>query len=467
MISLLPAIARLLSAIAKLQWHCLWIVVMLVSLTGCINEGEFLDRTYGKQSGIPGRDSVNGTAVLADMFRQAGHKVSTKRELTPSIQDADVLVWFPDDFHAPSEETVTWLEKWLYWHDGGILIYVGRDFDASLPYWEAVIPQTPKPTDSNTAGSDAEESSRAKAAPVVAESEITEMKKRQDEQTVEYRLERAVMGESVESAWYRYENGSQRRPITTLSGPWSEGVDAAAAQIEVHGTMTAGTFEYDERQVLLSSGDDELVVRFTTDSKYHDGEDVFDFFDGFEAPDWEGEDIRESELILITNGSFLLNAPLVNHENRKLAGKLIERCAGRKKIVFLESDASGLPLKKQEPPPEVPSSLMVLTVWPINIILVHLAIVGIVFCFVRGPIFGRPRLLPVARLTDFGHHIAALGTLLAQTGDQRYAREKLAAYHQSQSGEAAKAPPASGSEKAPAASDSATASGSPTATDRA
>ena len=53
----------------------------------------------------------------------------------------------------------------------------------------------------------------------------------------------------------------------------------------------------------------------------------------------------ESQLIVVANGSFLLNLPLVNHEHRKLAGKLIDAVGPPgQTVVFLESFAGGPPI---------------------------------------------------------------------------------------------------------------------------
>ena len=49
-------------------------------------------------------------------------------------------------------------------------------------------------------------------------------------------------------------------------------------------------------------------------------------------------DVGQSQLLVASNGSFLLNATLVNHEHRKLAGKLIDTIGpGGRDVVFLES----------------------------------------------------------------------------------------------------------------------------------
>ena len=77
------------------------------------------------------------------MFELAGHKVQTRSYLSPSVHNFDVIVWFPDDFKPPEEEPQKFLEEWLYRGQGKTLIYVGRDYDATIDYWEKVLPTAP------------------------------------------------------------------------------------------------------------------------------------------------------------------------------------------------------------------------------------------------------------------------------------------------------------------------------------
>ena len=64
----------------------------------------------GSRRGTPGKASVNGTAVLAGMFEEAGHRVVTASRLSPTLDRMDVIVWAPDDFRPPSEEVSAYLE---------------------------------------------------------------------------------------------------------------------------------------------------------------------------------------------------------------------------------------------------------------------------------------------------------------------------------------------------------------------
>ena len=63
-----------------------------------------------------------------------------------------------------------------------------------------------------------------------------------------------------------------------------------------------------------------------------------------------------------------------------------------------------------------------------NWILLHLTVLGIIFCFAILPIFGRPRRIPPDDVSDFAKHIAAVGDLLERGGDRSFARQRVQAY---------------------------------------
>ncbi len=98
-----------------------------------------LDTTYGRASSTYFSTSVNGTDILAAMFEKAGYEVSTRTLLiTGSMDDVQTVVWFPDDYAAPSKEVCEWLNDWLAAGESRTLVYVGRGFDAAPKYWCAM-----------------------------------------------------------------------------------------------------------------------------------------------------------------------------------------------------------------------------------------------------------------------------------------------------------------------------------------
>lgn len=358
------------------------LALLCLCLPGCGGCSDGIDARYGRRSGAGARASVNGTAVLGEMFERAGHRVMTAVALSPKVrQRADVIIWFPDDFQAPSPAACRWLDEWLDEWPGRTLVYVGRDFDAAGFYWKKVLPTAP-------AGQQNEVARRAREA------------------DREFLARRGALPGTPECDFFRLEAWPGARKMQTLQGDpfWTEDVDPAAAEIELSGRVAPPL----DAEILLRSGEDAIVSR-----------------------QYRGQ----GQVIVVANGSFLLNLSLVNHEHRKLAGRLIaETGAPRQDVVFLESGPGGPRILDKDPAMRVPTGMEVFHEWPANWILLHVSLLGILFCFWRWPVFGRARDPAPEGLTDFGRHVEALGELLEHTRDRAYAMTRLLHYQQSMKG---------------------------------
>ncbi|MDZ4820520.1 MAG: hypothetical protein SGJ20_16260 [Planctomycetota bacterium] len=355
----------------------------LVFLSGCVDPG--LDTSYGLRYG----QSVNGTGVLSDMLIARGHKVSSRKSLSPNLlENTDCIVWFPDDREAPTEEVRDWLEKWLTASPGRTLIYVGSTYDSEYSYWKAIEPSVP-------ANQLQEVQKRAKDAKLSQGNMIGNLTEEDCEWFSTHKLQQAP------------------QTIKSLSGPWSSGIDAGKCELE-----TNIRFKFpSEDEVLLRADRNKFAVR----AQYVDY-------------GWP-EGSPPSQMIMINNGSFLLNLPLVNHEHRKLAGHLMDEIPPQQRIVFLESGEGGPEILDSDPEIRAPNGLEIFSVWPIGIVLVHLAVAGMLFCFMSFPIFGVPRDPPAVSLSDFGKHVTALGAMLRRTRDRAYAASKIGHYRQTGKGQ--------------------------------
>jgi hypothetical protein len=395
-----------------------------------------LETQYGRHRLTGQQGSVNGTDVLAAMFSDAGHDVHFRRTLvTDEMEAADIVVWFPDDEAAPRDEVCKWFDTWLSEYPGRTLVFVGRDFDAGPLYWKYMIQQRqkdknlpvtvapksnsrPKPPakakkpPESEAKSEAPQpkDSKSKSAPGKSadnakkkspEQDATDAKK-EDAKKDDGRKDDAKDDEAKEdseedldevSPWLTYEDGDQQE-IRELEGPWAAGIDAGKTEIE----LSTRLVPIGEVEKLLTSDDQLLVSRLR-------------------QPQW-----NESQVLLIANGSFLLNLPLVNHEHRKLAGKLIAATGEPGQVVFLESGRGG---PRIDPAPTDSSIWTLFEAWPLGAILLQLAAVGVMFCFARWPIFGRPKQPPPETTADFGKHVTAVGQLIARTKDRQFALDRL------------------------------------------
>ena len=351
-------------------------ILVVLLLSGCSSD---LDTAYGQRQGFGASKSVNGTAVLSELFQQAGHRVFSWSVLSPCLEtQADCIVWFPNDFEPPTKEVRKWLEKWLGARAGRTLIYVGRDFDAARWYWKRVLPSAPP------------------EQKTLLQERLTEA-----EQAFEFRRQSKSKTEKAEKPkrgeWFAIDDRAKPRQVHTLDAGsiWRRGIDASRLEIELNSRMILPKWT----KTLLASNSDAIVGR---------------------------EEIGKGQLILVANGSFLLNLPLVNHEHRKLAGKLIDMVGpAGKTVVFLESYAGGPLIRDADPAANDSSGLEIFNSWPTNWILLHLAVLGIVFCFSRWPIFGLAHEKPSVSEADFGRHIDALAEMLERSHDTSYAMERV------------------------------------------
>jgi hypothetical protein len=380
------------------------IIILLLGIVPGCSMPERLETGYGRPEGFGYGGSVNGTAVLADMFRQSGNKVGTWRVLSPRLERADVIVWFPDDYAPPSPKVRDYLQEWLTREPYRTLVFVGRHYEAESAYYKAVGGKAPaEPLKPRRAGK-AKQKSRSGGSEE-SEKEHTPVAPEPDESNTPIAAEAVEVATpaitATDAGWFRFTPGDERsaRP---LKGPWSEGIDADAADVVLTGKFVPRV----PGEALLASGDEVIA---------------------FKAP------MRDSEMILVQNGSFLLNFSLVNHEHRKLAARLIETVEANSgeetTVVFLESDEDGLEILDRDPMATVPPGPDDQA--PLSYVLYHAIALGVIAVFAAWSIFGRPRRVARQSRSDFGRHVYWLGQLLEKTGDTAYCKSRLMQYQQS------------------------------------
>lgn len=343
-----------------------------------------LQTGYGRRSGPEQRNSVNGTFAFSEMFRQTGRTVTSVDRLSPRLRRFQTIVWFPDDYARPKDEQLDFLEQWMSEESGRTVIYVGRDYDAASAYWTRILPLAPPDQEA-------------------------EVRRQLADAKSKYQTSRTSVPQSQYARWFTMKSGPVQK-VTTLSGPWAAGVDVRKAELTLASRLDppkkkdapAGSQHPppDTLTPLLQSGQETLIFR-ASDSAWIGG-----------------------KVIVVNNGSSLLNYPLINKEHRKLAARLIAECPDGE-VAFLESGAGGPAVEhKSLPKPH--------QTWPfpMNAIVFHLVALAIIFCLARAPIFGRPRTLPSDSPADFGKHIRALGKLMQRTKDQAYAYARLQQYRQ-------------------------------------
>ena len=310
--------------------------------------------------------------------------------LSPRVKKADCIVWAPDRFGPPLKEEREWFEEWLQ-EPSHTLVYVGRDYDAAIDFW-------------------------GQAAKEAAPAQRQQLLRKQALARATFVADRAEIGVVEHCDWFIRRRRMQRGAARDLGSPhshWDYDIELKKTNVVKNSEVVIPTDENTKKgywndefvyDTLLADGKEPLVLRI------------------------RGVNEMGGQIIVVPNGSFLLNWPLVNHQNRRLAGKLIDECLPAQQVMFVESDYGKLRISARDITHS--NGLEAFTVWPVNVILLHAMSLGILFCFAWWPIFGRPRSLRAPPRSDFRKHIAALGKMLRKTGDEEYATKQIEHYRQ-------------------------------------
>ncbi len=333
-----------------------------------------VDVTYGTMGRL-GRKSINGTWVLAEMVRRSGHSVSRNTRLSTMLKDqADCLIWFTADATVPHESVITWLEDWLKAKPGRTLIYVGRHFEATPLYWKKLLERFADQYDP------------------LRQKEIARR------QTLEEGYLRLLSNVEGSCAWFSIKPLAEVvRPKSLEMHPhWRVPINPQDLEIELRSTMIPAQ----DAEVLVRSGKHVLVARLKR---------------------------NQSQILLVNNGSFLLNMMLVNREHRKLAGRLVGAIdevgpPGPKRVCFLELRPG---YQVMTGPTREPSPYRFLTVYPLSVIVLHLFLLGVLFALARFPRLGRGYEPDLVLRTSFDAHLTAMARWLRRSRDHRFVQEVI------------------------------------------
>lgn len=338
---------------------------------GC---GERLDTSYGRTRGT----SINGTGALAELFRLRGDEVRTAVRFTPELADwADTLVRFSPAPGPPALDEIQWYSLWLEAVADRRLIYVIRDFDAEPEYWAEIYENLPAQT---------------------PDARRERIRRRVEAARNGDRTARVGAGEPAPSTgWFSAEPSDSRTTGKQLGGPWSEGIDGKAAAVSRPGTIT------------VDPGRNAAILL-----------DV----DGAPAAlTWEYP--NGSEVLILANGSFLLNEPLVWPERRKLAARVLDWAGvDELNVAFVEGVSPA-----REDATESRGAFYLLTVDPIGWIAGHLLALALIGGLYRATTLGRPRTPLDPDVQRPAAHAEALGAMLARTEHPGDAKALLETYH--------------------------------------
>lgn len=347
------------------------VLATLFFAPGC---GWVVETQYGRSRG----ESINGTGVLAELFREGGHTVRVARALTDEVGETAQTILRVAPQPGPIDELEA--DWYLNWQESGPdrrLIYVCRDYDAEPEYWEAVLRALPDSTKASRRES-------IESALAASRKWAADLPPKSDEP-------------ADPMDWFSINDSSNE--ITSsqaLDGPWAAGIDAMAAAVP-------------RRQVLQVRGENVLLRG--------DGRAL--------AIEWSwGESAEPGRVLVLANGGFLLNGAMLTSGRRPLLSRVV-RWAGPapRSIVFVEGEH--LFVDADGPPSLVELIRRLPTLAWIGLHFIVLALAGVL---ARALAIGRVAPPPPSGSDRPRAHAEALGALLSRSGDARLARDQLEAY---------------------------------------
>ena len=342
-------------------------VALMALASGC---GEMLDTEYG----LAGGRSVNGTGSLYRLFKGKGDEVRIARRYSDKVASwADTIVRFSPHPGPPDQKEGGWLQQWLSANHDHRLIYVAHDFEAQHEYWDEILRTLPADADPRSRKRIDLEKTRAAAWPL--------------------EIPPAPREPADRNEWFAVD-ASARSPATckSLEGPWAAGVVAEKAALTRRQTIAL------DAETLLLSGDGKaLVVSYTWTSG--------------------------SQILIVANGSFLLNEPLARASRRALAMRVVNWPGEEsRRVAFVEGPAS------TDKSMHAPSMFDLLFVDPLGWIGGHLIALGLIGGLAAAVRLGRARGEPPSGADRPVAHAEALGGLLSRTRDMASALAELETY---------------------------------------
>jgi hypothetical protein len=395
---------------------------MLVILAGC---GRSLRTDYGSVRGVGGDESINGFGALRRAYESTGWSTQEVSRLNDRLSGLDAILWVPTVRDTIYDDAIDWFEEWLA-AEPRTLIYVVPDGGCETNYLEVASKLAPPEQRFEYRRRLARLQTDAMLEALrdsPAENRWFSLKRMVDDSQVggdvgEWNGQFSELPQSS-----RGESGNRSLRIVyevlppatltnvgagTPSGSTSPSpTSSTSAGSTSAGSTLAGSTSYDvEHEVLLSTSDGSpAIVRLTSGL-------------------W-----GESEVIVVGSGSMVSNFSLTTPLGQQLAAKLIEQTGDQPgSMGVLSTAVGGAAVSDQAAEINAVTGMELFSVWPLSLIMLHLAVLGIVACMILLPIFGRPRESETASSTDFRDHIDAVAALMSRSGGEDYARRRVSDY---------------------------------------
>ena len=389
-----------------------------ITFIGC---GKTLRVDYGKSRGSAGDQSINGFGVLRRAYARTGWSTRDINRLNDRLATTTAIVWTPTERDTLYDESTEWFDQWLS-EKTRTLVYIVPDQGCQARYYGVARQAAPK---------DQKLEYRRQLARIETEQMLVRLSTepipnngwfsierapadtilggiRTSESLSEWTLPRTIepSGRSSDVVAVEYKivpvpaaiapsPTSQPSPPNTQHSrnPWSWQVYGSSKVKLAH------------QSLLRADYGSPIITRIT-------------------AEEW-----GESKLIVVGNGSLLCNFSLTTPQGQAVATQLIAETGDSSGLVgFLTTDSAGANVSEVDPEINAMTGMELFTVWPLSLIVLHLAVTGFIACMILLPIFGRPRQGKTVSNSDFADHLDAVAVLMSRSGGEEYARRRVSEY---------------------------------------
>lgn len=406
--------------------HLSYVMLLCTALlAGCSSSEATFTNKYGDSDGASGRTSLNGFNALRRTYEQAGFDTRNLYRLTNRAKSSDVVVYIPTGPFPISFEANGWFESWLEMGDR-TLVYIVPDSGSEQRYWKDAVALAPP-------------NLRLEYRRRAARSLNERMRWQNNRRSIPHR------------GWFVVEPQISETRVGDLQGNWAKEIksssgDAHSLHLEyaiAESQPTSGqnatafvqgpTGPNSPGFVVLNEGSTgnakpELTAMVETKG----GDAIVAKVSSKKWPD--------SKVIVVAGGSLLTNYAFTKDLGRKLADQIVQSStadanANSKMVSFLTTNTPAIPISEAKTNSPQSTGMELLTVWPLSLVTIHAAILGLVICMVMLPIFGRPKKITETQSSNFGDHLDAMASLLNRNSSEEYARSRISEYMQRMHGE--------------------------------
>ncbi|MGV3484303.1 MAG: hypothetical protein ACO1RT_07785 [Planctomycetaceae bacterium] len=399
---------------------CTIVIASIVATAGCDNQ---LRTEYGRSRGVSGDQSINGFGVLRRSYESEGWSSREVNRLNERLANVDALVWLPQYRDTFNDTARQWFDQWLR-EKPRTLVYLVPDDGCETRYLEIARQVAPKnqrlayrrrlarlETDQliRRLGEDATVDNGwfaverlPDATPIGGSGSEWQLPRRMSrsatasqpdfgQPTVDYQVIASPIGQASSSSGPATPN-TPVPPTSRLPGSSGSGSALPISDLK-HASL------------LSASDGSPVVVRLT-------------------AAQW-----GDSKVIVVGGGSLLSNFAMTASPSQQIASHLIAESGTAPGVVgFMTTDYRGAVVSQVNPEINRQTGMELLTVWPLSLIVLHLAVMGFIVCMILLPIFGRPREHEAAPASDFSDHLDAVASLMIKSGGEVYARRRVSDY---------------------------------------